>query len=190
MSTECGDEERRWTLQSRRWLLTVLGVLALGWAGLIVAVPHAAGQHRLGGWPGAVVAATYLAGGYVCHQQSARSFHLAGAQLPVCARCAGLYAAAPWGVLWVVAGGSRVPRRQALMGSRASAVRVARAALFVAALPTLVTWASEQLGFVYPSNAVRAVAAVPLGLTAAWVLALALLGALDEEPGHGLIGRA
>src|SRR5580692_775131 len=34
----------------------------------------------------------YAAGSVLCHQRPERSFHLLGAQLPVCARCAGLYA--------------------------------------------------------------------------------------------------
>ncbi|MBI4569410.1 MAG: DUF2085 domain-containing protein [Planctomycetes bacterium] len=32
-------------------------------------------------------------GGYVCHQDPARSFHLFGRQCPVCIRCTGAYAA-------------------------------------------------------------------------------------------------
>ena len=36
----------------------------------------------------------YAIGHVVCHQLPARSFHLWGAQLPVCARCTGIYAGA------------------------------------------------------------------------------------------------
>src|SRR5580658_9209119 len=34
----------------------------------------------------------YAAGSVICHQRPERSFHLLGAQMPVCARCAGIYA--------------------------------------------------------------------------------------------------
>ena len=44
-------------------------------------------------------AGTYLIGGVVCHQRPERSFHLHGVQMPVCARCAGLYLGAGLGVL-------------------------------------------------------------------------------------------
>src|SRR5438067_12965322 len=36
----------------------------------------------------------YLIGSIVCHQRPERSFHLWSAQLPVCARCTGIYAGA------------------------------------------------------------------------------------------------
>jgi len=44
----------------------------------------------------------YAAGGVVCHQLPDRSFLLWGHQLPVCARCTGIYAAIPGaGHLWL-----------------------------------------------------------------------------------------
>src|SRR4051812_3618485 len=39
----------------------------------------------------ALAAGVYGVGHFVCHQLPARSFHLWGAQLPVCARCTGIY---------------------------------------------------------------------------------------------------
>src|SRR5262245_33087060 len=36
----------------------------------------------------------YAVGGSVCHQRPERSFYLWGRQLPVCARCTGIYAGA------------------------------------------------------------------------------------------------
>src|SRR3954465_3371364 len=38
--------------------------------------------------------AVYSIGHLICHQLPARSFHLSGAALPVCARCTGIYAGA------------------------------------------------------------------------------------------------
>ena len=43
-------------------------------------------------WPLPLSAAAYAVGAKVCHQIAARSFHLAGAQMAICARCAGIYA--------------------------------------------------------------------------------------------------
>lgn len=37
---------------------------------------------------------TYLVGSLLCHQRPERSFFLWGSQMPVCARCAGIYAGA------------------------------------------------------------------------------------------------
>ena len=60
----------------------------------------------------------YAAGSIVCHQIPERSFHIAGVQLPVCARCTGLYAGALAGVAWLAwsrcgaaVDAPRVPRR-------------------------------------------------------------------------------
>src|SRR5262245_24389943 len=41
-----------------------------------------------------ISAAVYQIGSLVCHQLPNRSFHFWGAQLPVCARCTGLYVGA------------------------------------------------------------------------------------------------
>ena len=80
----------------------------------------------------------------------------AGTQLPVCARCFGLYlsGAAGAALAWFAA-----PVR---CRGRASA-------LLVAAIPTGVTWALEVAGLAGFSNISRAVAALPLGGVAGWV---------------------
>ena len=81
--------------------------------------------------------AMYAAGSLICHQRPERSFHLLGAQMPVCARCAGIYAGAAVAaiVLWL-----RTLRRLASTCrgcTRAAAVRV----LLIAALPAAGTLA-------------------------------------------------
>ena len=43
------------------------------------------------------------AAGRVCHQRPERSFHVAGVQLPVCARCTGLYVSGAAGALAALA---------------------------------------------------------------------------------------
>lgn len=70
-----------------RIVWTITAAIALAIAGLIVAAPLAkASAHP------AVASLIYASFGYVCHQIPERSFHLAGYQFAVCARCMGLYA--------------------------------------------------------------------------------------------------
>ena len=54
--------------------------------------------------------AVYQAGSLVCHQRPERSFHLAGVQLPVCARCFGLYLSGAVGLACRVAHSADVLR--------------------------------------------------------------------------------
>src|SRR5215218_4812516 len=78
-----------------------------------------------------ITAGVYAAAGIVCHQRPERSFHLWGAQMPVCARCAGLYLGACAAAL--IAGGIGMPFSVATTTSRT------RRMLLVAALPTAAT---------------------------------------------------
>lgn len=110
-----------------------------------------------------LTAFVYLVGAIVCHQIPERSFHLAGIQLPVCARCTGLYIGAAVGVaLW------------SMRTARGLSFRSARWALLVTAVPTLVTLATAALGWWDPANALRAATAAPLGLAAGVVVAAGL----------------
>jgi len=105
---------------------------------------------------GAASLAAYAVGAVVCHQIPARSFHLWAAQLPVCARCTGIYvasAAAGLAAPWLP------PARQP----------VARAVLLASALPTAATLLFEWSTGTAPSNPVRAAAGVPIGAAVAWV---------------------
>jgi len=103
----------------------------------------------------------------VCHQRASRSFHLWGVQLPVCARCTGLYAAAPLGAGWALAlAQGRAGRRRRTNRGRLVAL---------AAVPTVVTLALEGLGGAWVSNLIRAIAALPLGGAAAWAVSTALV---------------
>ena len=123
-----------------------------------------AGGGRLGVM---AAAASYMVGGVVCHQRPERSFHLAGAQLPVCGRCTGLYVSAAAGVLL------------AFVWARAKAGRLTRGRLLLAVVPSVVTLALEWSGAWPVSNAARAAAAAPIGL---------VLGALLVEAA-GFRGR-
>ena len=145
-----------------RWLAPGVATLAVAWLLVIVVAPVL--------WV-PVAGVVYAAGSLICHQIAERSFHLDGTQLPVCARCFGLYGGAAFGS---VAGASAVARRL-VTGSQEFLDRSRRWTwTALAAVPTLVTGVLEW-GFGWPlSNEVRAVAALPLGFTVAFVVVSAV----------------
>jgi hypothetical protein len=145
----------------------LLALAATAWILLLVAAPSAALGVPLSG-------VTYAVSSFVCHQRPERSFHLAGAQLPVCARCFGLYVAAAAGALAALA--MAAARPCARHGGRAaddnpwrgaSALREVRAAIVLSAVPTVLTWSAEAAGWWMPSNLTRFAAALPLGAAVA-----------------------
>ncbi|MCR4373937.1 MAG: DUF2085 domain-containing protein [Acidobacteria bacterium] len=133
------------------------------------------------GRPGLGATVVYLAGGRICHQRPERSFATRDVQWPVCARCSGLYLAAPFGALALLA------RRRTDWRARASA-RAARPGLkpgasdygahwlqpvrllALAAIPTALTLLWEWGGMGTPSNLIRFATALPLGAAVMWVL--------------------
>ena len=144
-----------------RFLPAALTIGALVWCYTLIAAPYAltSDSPRLV----SAAAAVYSAGGLICHQRAARSFHLAGVQLPVCGRCTGLYLSGALGALlgWAA---SRRPHG----GSWT------RRLLFVAALPTGLSVLLEFSGLVHPSNLARALCALPLGAAAGWTFVQSL----------------
>jgi uncharacterized membrane protein len=145
-------------------LVRAFVVAAIGWPialGAVVWV-QAAGDRPL--WAVAI----YAACSFVCHQIPERSFHTAGVQWPVCARCAGLYLSAPAGALFALWSLHGRPTVQAA----SSAIRL----VAIAAVPTATTLALEWAGLAAPSNVVRAVAALPLGAAIAFVMVRAVSG--------------
>ena len=135
-----------------------LGLAAWLWVALLVLAP----------------AALAPIGALICHQRPERSFFIGGTQIPVCARCTGLYAGAALGVL-VAAGGLLAQRPYGRTIAAPLPSDRARRIFVIAALPTAVTWMLEAAGLVPFSNAVRFAAGLPLGLAAAW-LVLAVIG--------------
>jgi uncharacterized membrane protein len=134
---------------------------AVVWVAIIIAAPLAlAHGYTL------LPAVIYEAGGLICHQRPERSFHLAGVQLPVCARCFGLYASGAVGAVAAAVGG--------MPSSRAGEDRYAALVLALAAAPTAITLAVEWIGLLHPGGAARAVAAIPLGVAAGWLFVRAL----------------
>jgi hypothetical protein len=132
------------------------------WAGALLLAPYIVARPApvLYAWALAV----YAIGSFVCHQLPERSFHLLAVQMPVCARCTGIYAGAALVALAALATAapttgftSRWP-----LGSTAGWERRLRVTLVVASLPTVATllyewWAGGT------TNWVRALTALPLG---------------------------
>jgi uncharacterized membrane protein len=145
-------------LRSPRYLQLIVGTAAGLWVMLLALAPLL---------PAPLAAVVYGVGGVICHQLPDRSFHLQGVQLPVCARCAGIYVGAVLG--WMSACRVRGPRLEAL----ARDVRCARLALMAGALPTAGQVLFEQARGWTSSNASRAGAGMLLGLVVALVVGAA-----------------
>jgi uncharacterized membrane protein len=152
---------------ARRLALTLTAGAVL-WIAALVLAPLA----LLSG-PGlsAAAALIYEVGSFICHQRPERSFHLAGVQLPVCARCAGLYLSAAVAASCAWFGEGHIP-----------APRAARVAFALAALPTAFTVGIELVGLAQPSNAVRWLSALPLGAVAGWIFVRSLRAEAGSQP--------
>ena len=112
------------------------------------------------------VAFIFGIGSVICHQLPDRSFFIGGQQLPVCARCTGVYLSFAAGFLaWWAVKTSRGWTPMTLLPRRSVVVTA------VAAAPTVVSFTSGVLGVWDGSNLTRAVLAVPLGLAAGAVVA-------------------
>ena len=107
----------------------------------------------------------YLAGGVLCHQLPARSFSVWGSQMPVCARCTGIYAGAAVTAIVATVRAFRPPRADTWVGPYDK-----RAALVLAALPTILTLVYEWITGHTPANWIRAAAGVPIGVIVAWIV--------------------
>jgi uncharacterized membrane protein len=107
----------------------------------------------------------YLAGSVLCHQLPARSFFLWGAQMPVCARCMGIYAGAAVIAIVATVRALRPPSADTGVGPYDK-----RAALVLAALPAILTLVYEWTTGQTPANWIRAAAGVPIGVVVAWIV--------------------
>jgi uncharacterized membrane protein len=156
-----------------RFVPAALAGGALLWVALLLLAPLALTSASV--LIAVAASAVYEAASFVCHQRPDRSFHLGAAQIPVCARCLGLYASGAIGAaaVWTATRGTPAP-----MASRA-----ARRALAIAAAPTALAWGLEWIGLWQPGNVVRAAAALPLGAAAGWMFVTALLG--EARPACG-----
>ena len=142
-----------------RW---VLGAGAWIWIAALVLAP----------------ASLFPVGRFICHQRPERSFFVAAQQMPVCARCAGLYTGAALAIPAALA-----------MALPLAPVR-ARRLLVLAAGPTAITWMLEFAGLAHFGNWTRFLAGVPLGCAAAWLVVSALSEAHRRTPGSGTSAAA
>jgi len=142
-----------------------LAATSLLWLAAVLAAPHA--LEAAPGTPVRLGAGTiYLAGRVVCHQKPERSFAAAGHPLPVCARCTGIYAAAPLAFLLALA----------LPGGAARklwAWPATRRGLLVAALPAAASVVVEwTTGWTDPG--LRAATGAILGFAGAGIVSASL----------------
>lgn len=143
--------------------VTIVAALAAGWVALLLLTP----------WlPVPLAGALYLFGARICHQIAERSWYLDGVQLPVCARCLGIYLGAAVALL--------------LPGRRRLYFRAPRtpASVGAAAMLNVATLVLEWANVWEVSNAVRTGAGAVLGAA----VALAVRQALgDPARGGGTV---
>lgn len=146
-------------------LASALAAASLIWIGALVAASAAGASEAF------LPASIRAFASAVCHQQPDRSFFWGAAPWAVCARCLGLYLAAPAGALAALS----------MRGGRAFSSSANLRLLSVAGAPTLLTWLAEIVVGLPMSNVARFAAALPLGAAVAWVL---VRTALDARPGR------
>ena len=137
-------------------------VSAVVWAVCLPLTAFAASRTDAASFVYAFAVATYSVGHLICHQLPARSFHLWGASLPVCARCTGIYLGASLAAVALT-----VARRRSSGGHAR-----ARIVLIVALVPTAATLVFEWTTGVAPANWIRALAGIPLGVAVAWAVGM------------------
>jgi uncharacterized membrane protein len=135
-------------------LAPAIVLFAFAWLALLLASPFG---------PIPLAALTYGIGGFICHQMPERSFHLGGLQIPVCARCLGIYAGA------ALAAGAYVTTRLRVANRPLTSLD-AQAVFILGALPSIVTFGLEWSGVWRGTNMVRAAAGAALGIGSAFVV--------------------
>jgi uncharacterized membrane protein len=155
---------------SRQLFADLFFVVTLLWVLLLAALPSVVAERGTGERMLTAATLVYVLGGFICHQRPDRSFQDRGVSFPVCGRCFGLYAGAPFGALLGFLGTR--PRWMAARGRRISTAAW-RSLLAVAAVPTIITVIVEYSGL-DPGTLIRSIAAVPLGLAVAWLVASAI----------------
>jgi uncharacterized membrane protein len=151
--------------------IATLSVGSFIWATTLVAAPCIV-SHVEDDVPVLRAAAVvYVLGSFICHQRPERSYRMWGIQVPVCARCEGLYLGAPVGIAGLIA--ARRQYRRAI-SSRGTWRRILIAASIVSILTLAWEWAT---GGVTP-NIVRAIAGALLGAAVAATVTAVVAGDL------------
>jgi hypothetical protein len=117
----------------------------------------------------------YRIGSVICQQRPERSFHLFAVQMPVCARCTGIYAGAALMaavVAWRGVDGVRLLSRSGSIrrGEPWACSIAARGVLLMSLMPNAATlvyeWSTNQM----PAHWIRAMSGVMLGAAVAWIV--------------------
>jgi uncharacterized membrane protein len=148
-------------------LRRAFAIAAVGWALALPLATWTAGSSGLFSVAYAAAVAIYGIGAWVCHQRPDRSFYLWATQMPVCARCTGIYLG---GALAAIASAVAARRRRGTGPFISWSSARWRVAFAIAALPTLATLVAEWTGSAAPSNTVRAIAGLPIGAVVAWAV--------------------
>jgi hypothetical protein len=160
---------------------------SIAWAVLLVAVPFAASQPHVAPMAAMLIAGVYAVGSLVCHQLPERSYHLWTVQMPVCARCSGIYFGAVLGAIASAIRTAKAGRHSRKVAQEFSAANAVarnlnpawrpRVALALAVAPTVLSLAYEWTTGDRPSHEIRAAAGVPIGL----VVASLIVAATDNQ---------
>ena len=137
----------------------VASVACVAWACALPLAAYAAGRPHPPSGVYLFATAVYRMGALVCHQLPARSFRLWGVQMPVCARCTGIYV------------GAALAAAVSLIATPSIGDAAARRALVLAALPTIATLGYEWTTGDVPANGIRALAGLAIGGVVVVVLA-------------------
>ena len=140
---------------------SAFGAMAILWAIAIVAATWVASRPHPGTAAYTLAFGIYGTASWICHQRPERSFYLWAMQMPVCARCTGIYFGAAAMALGLLA------RRQP---SASISAHRARIVFGIAAVPTAATLLFEWTRGTMPANVVRALAGVALGAAIAWIV--------------------
>jgi len=161
----------------------VYPIAAIAWAALLPIATWLATRAHASTLTHLSALAVYIVGAAVCHQKPERSFHLWGAQLPVCARCTGIYLGAALAVMLArrrePAGVQ--PQRAALRTPAADPARV-RAVMIACAIPTAATLLFEWTTGIMPANPIRFAAGLPIGAVVSWLVLRPLDVVSDRSP--------
>jgi uncharacterized membrane protein len=136
---------------------------SIAWAAALPLATFASSRLGVSSVVYSLAFAVYAIGSLVCHQLPERSFHLWSRQMPVCARCTGIYAGA---ALAAIAWSMR--RDAAPSGPRND--HDARVVLLAAIVPSIATLVFEWSIGRTPSNTIRALAGLPLGAAVSWIV--------------------